>query len=353
MRIKRLEKQGGTITTGSGHAEKVRNRTEALESLRRTGQAAAAIDAARNLWEEGHRPEAVALRGAYLRHAVARDVPDDRRPPPRAERPPAARLITPRGAALRLHLTMLFAAQCQVPPGRAWRAPFPLEPAEAGRLSWMGLTAVHAVTHDGRGARTPSAANKRRQLAEALRGLADTRLVDLPRAGSRSWHREPHLLHESGASTAAAPMPYRVPWPHEDTVRVPVAFFTRGWVHLLTPSETVSYLMWLDTAARHGPEQRYVPGYERAGAYGLGRDAYESHRALEAFGLVEVDRPEGREPGGRFDFRHATSRGRALCHRVTPLPEALDRPALEAVRQVLHRVRALNDWSRPLEARTG
>ena len=53
-------------------------------------------------------------------------------------------------------------------------------------------------------------------------------------------------------------------------------FFTNGWVNLLTPSETVAYLMWLDVTQNPVHEEPYVTGVERAGHFGLGRDAYDA-----------------------------------------------------------------------------
>ena len=44
--------------------------------------------------------------------------PSDRRLSVKEDRPPAARLITPRGAALRVFLTALFEAQARVRPDR-------------------------------------------------------------------------------------------------------------------------------------------------------------------------------------------------------------------------------------------
>ncbi len=37
-------------------------------------------------------------------------------------------MILPNGVALRLHLTMPFAAQCQTGADQRWRDPFPIEP---------------------------------------------------------------------------------------------------------------------------------------------------------------------------------------------------------------------------------
>lgn len=73
-----------------------------------------------------------------------------------------------------------------------------------------------------------------------------------------------------------------------------------GGRHLLTPSEITAYLMWLDINQRPKQEEFYVTGAIRAGAYGLTREAYETHRALEAFGLIDVTPDPDSHDDGKY-----------------------------------------------------
>ncbi|MCX4740798.1 hypothetical protein [Streptomyces antibioticus] len=92
-------------------------------------------------------------------------------------------------------------------------------------------------------------------------------------AGSSSWSspsvgtsrplKDFRLLCDSSASTHPG-------------IDVPVESFSNSRVHLLTPNETVTW-MWLDVPQNPMPEDPYITGFERAGHFGPGRDAYEAH----------------------------------------------------------------------------
>ena len=66
----------------------------------------------------------------------------DRLLPPRNERPPATRLVSPRGIALRLYLTALFIAQSR-PAGAMPGNKLPLADTDAP-VSWIDLIATPA-----------------------------------------------------------------------------------------------------------------------------------------------------------------------------------------------------------------
>lgn len=76
--------------------------------------------------------------------------PSDRRLSVKEDRPPAARLITPRGAALRVFLTALFEAQARVRPGQQPGNTRPLASRPSGvnfqaeRAIWRQLIAQNA-----------------------------------------------------------------------------------------------------------------------------------------------------------------------------------------------------------------
>lgn len=331
---------------------KLAPRLTALNALRQ-GELPAATKAVSELWREGRQPGAVRIRRGYYRHATPRPVVSERKPLPRAERPLAAQMIDPRGIALKTHLLLLFAAHCQAAERAKWRPAIPVEPEEGERYSWMGLMAAHAASTEGRGIQVRSSQeNKAIQIVSAMTKLRRLGLLQ-PRAAAPGPYRRIELLRENGESTEAAPTPYTVPTSAAagGTVEVPLEFFTQGWVYLLTPSEIVSYLMWLDVAGNL-EGAGFVTGAERAGHFGLGREAYESHQHLEAFCLISVERPAGRHQDGKFDFEQATESGSAKCHRVTVESDGLARPADEIIADVLGRYSATGFWSRPLTYRT-
>jgi hypothetical protein len=91
----------------------------------------------------------------------------DRLLPPRNDRPPAARLVSPRGIALRLYLTALFVAQSRSPgdlPGNK----LPLADADAP-VSWIDLIATTAEPI----AAASTAASVRRSCARCKMRYAD------------------------------------------------------------------------------------------------------------------------------------------------------------------------------------
>ena len=330
---------------------KIKARLEALTALRTSGALDDVTASCQELADHGRRPQYVRLRRTYLRHDVPRHVDRERNGLPRQDQPPAARLIAPRGVAGRFHLALLFAACCQAAPGRQWANHIPIEPDSTQPFSWMGLLGAHARhTPGGRRVASPRV-NKARQITEALKKLREQQLVEFPNAGTSRPFRDFQLLCDSGASTAAAPIPYKVPRAGHPGVNVPVEFFTRGWVNLLTPSETVAYLMWLDVAQNPERDEPYVTGVERAGHFGLGRDAYETHRQLEAFGLIDVEPAIGRYEDGKY-ADYGTEAGRPVCHRVTLTTDGIERDAPSTIEPVLRAYAAHGGWSRPLSLRT-
>ncbi|MEU6709656.1 hypothetical protein [Streptomyces wuyuanensis] len=332
-------------------AKKIRPRLEALTALREGGALDDVVRAAAELAGQGRSPAAVPVRRTYIRHNEMRLVEHERNGLPTEERPPAARLIAPRGVAGRLHLMLLFAAACQAKPGNQWPNRIPIDPDSAYRFSWMRLTGSYARHTPGGPYVASPRANKQRQIQAGLKKLRDNLLVEFPHAGTRHPFRDFTLLCDSGMSTQAAVIPYKVPRKAEPTIDIPAEFFTQGWVHLLTPSETAAYLMWLDVDQNPFHDEPYVTGAERAGHYGLGREVYETHSQLEAFGLIDVTPAAGRYENGQY-ADYGTEPGRPPCHRVTLTTGGLRRDAGTVLHRVLNSYAVTGDWTRPLDMRT-
>ncbi|MQY40040.1 hypothetical protein SRB17_80690 [Streptomyces sp. RB17] len=329
---------------------KVEVRLQTLKDLRRA-EIPAVTAAAQRIWEQGLQPATIRIRRSYVRNETMKRVEDERKPLPMADRPLSARMIAPKGVALKFHLTQLFAAQCAVKPGKPWPHPYPVEPTVQSDASWAGLVAVHA-TYKGPGIQGASVAtNKRRQLTQALKKLEGLALIRATTGPGRA-RQGFEMLCENGKSTAAAGIPYSVPSSSEAYLEVPREFFTNGWVHVLTMSEIAALLMWLD-ALKFDPTRTSdtsiivtrVTSDTRQGFYGLGRETYETHQQLDAFQLLDVIRPEERHYDGKWeDYKQDTSD--LFCHRVTPTPQGFQRKADDVVLEVLQRRDILGTWSR-------
>lgn len=330
-------------------AEAVAPRQSKLSALIDSGMIRDATAAAAELAASGRHPTVVRVRRYYIAHPTPLHVETERNGLPRDKRPPASKLIAPRGVTARLHLILLLAAAAQGRPGHLWRNTVPIEQAREEPLSLERLVCAFASHRGGTYVASPRA-NKVRQITQAIKTLADHHLVVLPHRGERLPFRDFTLLCDTGRSTDNAHIPYRLPKKNDRCVDIPVEFFTRGWVHLLTPSETAAYLMWLDVNQYPSHEEPYVTGAERAGLYGLTREAYETHQALEAFGLIDVVPDADRHEDGKYVNYHPDAR-QPPCHRVTIRPEGLRLDAASRISEVLSRYALTGDWNRPLRDR--
>ncbi|MFD6181418.1 hypothetical protein [Streptomyces goshikiensis] len=86
--------------------ETTRRRLRRLRQMRKTGSIASACEALASIWEAGKKPGSIVLRSALLRAD--------------GERPRLAKLVLPRGIALRFYLlaALRSAAWTQTTPGR-------------------------------------------------------------------------------------------------------------------------------------------------------------------------------------------------------------------------------------------
>ncbi|MFG2351801.1 hypothetical protein [Streptomyces phaeochromogenes] len=334
---------------------KVDTRLAHLQTLR-TRMLGGVNQVMRQLWEQGQKPASVRVRQAFYRLDEMRALEDERKPLPTEEQPFAARMVTPKGLQLRIMLTMLYAAQCAVGPGKQWDTPYPVESTAKNPLSWMSLSASISQ-YAGPGIQLASEdVNRRRQLTQALKTLESMALVRA-NTGPGRFSTGLQLLCENGTSTVSSAIPYTAPDDTELYVEIPVEFFIRGWVHVLTNSEIAALLMWFDrlkyTGAEVGAEEgdpltiTYVTGDVRQGLYGLGRKAYETHQALDAYQLLDVIRPEKRYDSGKWEG-YSQGESDLLCHRVSLAPAGFDRDAGDVVEDVLKRRDTGGFWGRPM-----
>ena len=252
---------------------------------------------------------------SYLESPAPGDASDRRLPDP-SYRPPATRVLTAKGAALRLELTALALAQASSPRGRKPQNRLPLRPnrGQAQPLGWIDLVGSTAQPRsDGRyGATAMDKRNK--QLQTALATLEKAQLVNLPRRqASRGAYEDFVLLDERGGRTYGDPLDYAVPSTGEAVFHIPAEMITNGWIHVLEDTEIALLLM---TACRLGSitdgEAVAIPSSVRLLHYGIGRDAFEAHRMLTQLGLLSVDEQARYNDGRAVDY---TDEG-AQLHRL-------------------------------------
>ncbi|WP_330238797.1 hypothetical protein [Streptomyces sp. NBC_00525] len=253
-----------------------------------------------------------------------------------------AHLILSQGVALKFHLMAMFVAQCQTKPGRTWGNSIPLGRRESGATSWLDLMAVSASSGKGSTQASAYTANKLRQFRSALGLLSRRGLADIGVPGARDRYEGFRLLTEDGRSSPAGAVDYRVPREEEETLSIPVQFFTRGWVQVLTKSEIAAYLMWSQLSS--GAEYHVASWRERAGLFGLSRDVHDTVQALEAYRLLDVMKP--RERRGDGTWRGFNRGAHPFSNRIRINPRGLLRPAHDVVGGVLRKTATLGKWSR-------
>lgn len=285
-------------------------------------------------------PEHLRIRLDFVvrdRPAIAPGDPSDRRLPPRRERPPATRLMSPRGIALKFYLTALFLAQTRL-PGRRPSNKRPL--ADPGQVSWIDLIATPA---ERGGVKTYSSVRdkKQRQLQDALRRLSDpeVQLVELPNfQGHATGKYEGFLLmREGGAPDGGGDnTPYTVPTPNERALYLPRGLLLNGWIHVLEDTELAFLLMLACMRAVFGNKPVFVAGEIRLLQFGLGRDAYQAHHMLDRVGLIEVEADPNRhiEDGRASGYSDDNI---PKLHRFRLLDDGFDQVAMPTMREAIER----------------
>ena len=257
----------------------------------------------------------------------------DRSAPPREVRPPATRLMSPRGAALRLALTLLAVVQSTRKPGAKARiAELGIEVGgDSRRPGWSDFISADA-TDSNRGGVFLTARDKRaRSVRSALLALADAGLVSIPGApGERNRFEDFIVLNEEGVAAVGEHEEYRVPTRSDATFTMPHGFVANGWIHVLADTEIAVLLM---VACRKGgwPENGLLvmPPDVRLQQYGIHRDGFSSARkTLEWFGLLRVEEI-GRYGDGRAE------RGELRIHRLGLALEGFEQPAATEVVRAL------------------
>lgn len=278
---------------------------------------------------------AVYIRNEFVNTESAgplRGDPSDRRLPDQEDRPPATRLITPRGAVLRLFLTALFEAQARTRPGQHPGNKRPLASRDGGGLSWIDLLASDAVSSGTGKYHMSVSAKKTRQMESAITRLAKEELVELTHTGEPGTRKyeEFFLMHEGGRRPHGPNVPYKVPViPAEQAFAVPATLFTSGWIHVLEDTE-LSFILMM-AAAHHatGGQPFSIIAENRLLRFGMSHDAYEAHMMLSRLGLVTVTPDPRRRADGTVEEFNAE--GSAHPHMLEFIPGGFDSDAFSAL----------------------
>lgn len=243
------------------------------------------------------------------------------------------RVTSPRGAALRLHLTALAVTQFTGRVGQSKRNELPLRP-RSGQVGWTDLLASSAMAKTDGSVMMTEQDKRLRQLQSALDSLVEASLVWLPHQSRGAGKYEGfELLDETaGRSPADDHIPYRVPKKIESSFVIPDEFVTNGWVHVLEDTEIALLLMTACAVHSIETDAVAIPAYHRVQHYGIGRDAFEAHRWLERYGLLHVVEVNRHLDDGRsIDF---AEEGAAL-HRLHLVNDGFQKDAITTVRESL------------------
>lgn len=282
----------------------------------------------------GHRPEQIRIRTPFV--YTSPGDPHD---------PVVPMLLRTQGLQLRLQLLLLFDAQCRYSPGTPVRNPRSIvRRADDKYAGWreLVLSDVHPSTRWGGEGRPPrsAAALRRRQITDALAGLEELHLVEIPRheASGNRRHNDFRLLSEVGSSEHPD---YTVPVPVKGALALPPKFFTNLWVWVLSDAEIATYLMLrtmrMKRPGKHAQSGVFVTTGYRESLFRLQRATWRSADMLYRLRLIDKMPSTGRNfrTGKVGDPTKLAPDARKPVVRYKLNDEALQSNALTTAWQVL------------------
>lgn len=262
---------------------------------------------------------------SYLSQPIQDRRVSDRTTPSRDLRPPATRLMSSKGTALRFELTAIAIAQ---QPGTRLTK-YSIKPARSGDTGWADLVAspVRDSIRGGRIHRT--ALDKRReQVKSALQSLERAGLVRL--GGGIKRYENFELLDEGGVAERQGDLllPYKLPKRELSVFDLPAGFIENGWIHVLQDSEIALILMLCCGAGAFVDQVDgiAIPSETRVRHYGLGRDSFSAALfPLESLGLLKVN-SQGRHDDGQV-VAYEPDGDLPKLHRLELLAEGFEKSA--------------------------
>jgi len=257
----------------------------------------------------------------------------DRKAPPRELRPPATRISSSQGSALRLQLIAMALLQLHRKPGTKARLA-DLEIPIAGsskQTGWADLVAAQPTDSNRGGVFITSRDKRARTVRKALATLEGAGLVDVPGpSGKRNRFEGFVLLHEAGVDAFGEHQEYATPAVSESAFVMPAGFVLNSWLHVLEDSE-ISVLLMAACRRRSWSDDGLwaFPGAVRLQHYGIHRDSYSAARkTLEWLGLLKI-REIGRHDDGRAEDDER------LLHRIGLDPAGFEHPALPTMQNMI------------------
>lgn len=261
----------------------------------------------------------------------------DRKVPPRQLRPPATRISSSQGSALRFYLMALAVAQMtKRAGGRPDDRPLG---GSSDRPGWTDFIATDAEDQGAGKIYIPAKEKRARSIRSSLRTLESAGLVAFREsAGGRGRYENFVLLDEAGSQLNEAGTRmndaelYRVPSARAATITLPAEFITNSWLHVLEDSELTLLLMIAYGRGTLPDVDGYVaiPSEVRLLHYGIGRDPFSrARKTLEWFGLVDVQ-----EVGRHHDGKAEGDEGLFL-HRFSLKRDGFVQPGLLTVTSTL------------------
>lgn len=259
----------------------------------------------------------------------------DRKAPPRELRPPATRISSSRGSALRLELTVLALLQLHRKPGaKAHLADLQIPIAGDSRnTGWADLVAALPRDSNARGLFYSARDKRARTVRSTLESLEAAGLVDVPgESGERNRFEKFVPLNEAGSGALREREEYAVPEISDDVFALPPGFILNGWLHVLEDSEIAVLLMAACGRGAWDEDGLWAfPGVVRLCHYGIHRDPYSAARkTLEWFGLLEVKEVRRHEDGRAEDDER-------YLHRIGLRTAGFEQPALPTIQDALQR----------------
>lgn len=300
---------------------------EARSKKLNNGLLASAVDADKALKAVGVHVslKSLRVRRSFVVHAagVVGEY-SDRKVLPREERPNLTRIMSSTGLGMRLALTSLAIAQSKVHAGARYRNSMDLRGSSADGPGWVEVVATKSQHVTGGETSLTINDKKERQVKTALDRLAQVGLVELGSGRGAHKYNRFGLLEEGDGPRRD----YTVPQRNDLVSALPATFITNGWIHVLEDTEIALLFM---LATRVGSIDRStavaIPAHTRNVQYGIGREAFESYRALEWLKLISASETNRHYDGRAIEF----SDEGADLHRLELLPVGFDRSAFEVV----------------------
>lgn len=243
--------------------------------------------------------------------------------------PPVSQLIESRGHGLQFAMIALFLAQTKRHPGARLSIPVAPQP-DTTSIAWADFVVI--PDEDGDGSTSRRHREKRiRSAKSALTRLSDAEIsfMELNKGSSGRQITGVNLFEESGPRLTGGPAHYITPDPRKvPSVSIPVEFFTRGWVFVLSDAEIATYLMYRHACVEAPGAPAHVTTGTREARYALKPSTWESHPVLSSAGLLDVlADPNRRANGTATDAPKATPEP----HRFSLTDQGLHRDGLRAV----------------------